>query len=119
MDQHYAQTHYLEDLEALINKHELELVSLSAEQEAAKGFQAKIKAECDNLVEDIKKIDTNENVQLKQQRKELSEELILRWGKFMWFRNKVAECENKKGTIAGELHQLYMQRLHICVVHNK
>ena len=123
MDQHYAQTHYIEDLEALIKKHELELVVRSAEHEAAKGFQDKLKAECDNLVEELKKIDADENFEfdqsLKQKRKDLSEELIFRWGKFMWFRDKVAECESKKETIQAELHKLCMQRLHISVFHNK
>ena len=53
MEQHYAESHYIEDLEGLIKDHELELISLDAQQTAAKGFEPKIKAGCDNIVEEI------------------------------------------------------------------
>ena len=96
---------------------------MSAKQQAAQGFELKIKAECDSFVEDIKKIDADENAEsdetLMQQRKELSEKLIFTWGKLKWFRERIAECESKKQEITGELHTLYMQRLHMSVVHNK
>ena len=46
MEKHYAETHYIQDLEALIKNHELRLLSVSAEQQAAKGFKLKIKVEC-------------------------------------------------------------------------
>ena len=123
MEEHYAESHYVEDLEGLIKHHELELISLDAEQTVAKGFEPKIKADCDNIVEDIKKIDADENFEsdqtLQQQRKELTDKLIFMWQKLKFFRDKIAECETKKTIIAGELHKLYMNRLHISVVHNK
>ena len=123
MEQHYAESHYVEDLESLIKDHELPLISLDAEQTAAKGFEPKIKADCDNIVEDIKKIDADENFEsdqtLQQQRKELTDKLIFMWQKLKFFRDKIAECETKKKEIAGELHKLYMHRIHISVVHNK
>ena len=123
MDQQYAESHYVEDLESLIKHHELQLVSLDAEQMAAKGFEAKIKTDCDNIVEDIKKLDAHQNFEsdetLQQQRKELSDKLIFMWQKLKWFGENIAECESEKKEIAGELHILYMQRLHISVVHNK
>ena len=57
MEKHYAETHYVQDLEALIKDHELQLLNVSAEQQAAQGFEWKIKAECDSFAEHIKKID--------------------------------------------------------------
>ena len=123
MEEHYAQTQYVQALEYFIKKHEFELLNVTAEQEAAKPFKAKIKEECDKLVEDIKKIDSNEESEfdetLMQQRKQLTDELIWKWGKFMFFRDKIEECETKRQTIAGMLHELYMQRLHMSVCHNK
>ena len=35
MEQHYAQAHYINDLEALIEHHQKQLLSAAAEQEAA------------------------------------------------------------------------------------
>ena len=74
-------------------------------------------------MEDIKKIDADENFEsdqtLQQQRKELTDKLIFMWQKLKFFRDKIAECETKKKEIAGELHKLYMHQLHISVVHNK
>ena len=123
MEKHYAETHYVQDLEALIKDHELQLLNVSAEQQATQGFESKIKAECDSFAEDIKKIDADENFEsdqiLEQQRNELSEKLIFSWRKLKWFREWIAECESKKEKIAVELHQLYMQRLHMSVVHDK
>ena len=123
MDQHYTETHYVQDLDSLIKSHELRLIDVAAEQHSAQGFEPKIKEECDSFAEDIKKIDADENAEsdetLMQKRKELSEKLIFTWGKLKWFREKIAECESCKQQIAGELHKLYMQRLHISVVHNK
>ena len=55
MEKHYAETHYIQDLEGLIKDHELQLLNVSAEQQAAQGFKSKIKAECDSFAEDIKK----------------------------------------------------------------
>lgn len=122
MDQHYTQTHYLHDLEALILDHEKQLLSVAAEQEAAKGYEEKIKAECDGLAENMKKIDADENFDsnetLQEERKQLSEKLVFTWGKLKWFRDKIGECQSKKEEIAQELHKLYMQRLHIHEVHN-
>ena len=70
-----------------------------------------------------KKIDTEEIFEsdqtLQQQRKELSEKFIFSWQKLKWFREQIAECESKKEKIAGELHHLYMQQLHMSVVHDK
>ena len=57
MEQHYAETHYIQDLEALIKDHELQLLHVSTEQQAAQGFESKIKAECDSFAKHIKKID--------------------------------------------------------------
>ena len=123
MEKHYAETHYVQDLEALIKHHELQLLDLSAEQQAAQGFESKIKENCDNFAKDIKKIDTEENFDsdqtLQQQRKELSEKLIFLWQKLKWFREQIAECETKKEKIAGELHHLYIQRFHMNVIHDK
>ena len=100
MDQQYAESHYVEDLESLIKHHKLQLVSLDAEQTAAKGFEAKIKTDCDNIVEDIKKLDAHQNFEsdetLQQQRKELSDKLIFTWQKLKWFGENIAECESKK-----------------------
>ena len=61
MEKHYAETHYIQDLEALIKHHKLQLLDVSAEQQAAEGFELKIKTECDIFVEHIKKIDAEEN----------------------------------------------------------
>ena len=84
MEKHYAETHYVQDLEALLKNHKLCLVSLSAEQKAAQGFESKIKAECDSFAEDIK-IDADENFEsdetLGQYWKELLENLIFSWQK--------------------------------------
>ena len=55
MEKHYAETHYVQDLEALIKHHELQLLDLSAEQQAAQGFELKIKEDCDSFAKDIKK----------------------------------------------------------------
>ena len=55
MEKHYAENHYVQDLEALIKHHELQLLDVSAEQQAAQGFKPKIKADCDNFAEHIKK----------------------------------------------------------------
>ena len=96
---------------------------MSAEQQAAQGFELKIKVECDSFAEEIKKIDADENFgsdeTIEQQRKELSEKLIFSWQKLKLFREQIAECESKKEKIAGELHQLSMQQLHMSVVHDK
>ena len=123
MEQHYAETHYIQDLEALIKDHKLQLLNVSAEQQASQGFKLKIKAECDSFAEHIKKIDREENFEsdqtLEQQRKELLEKLIFSWQKLRWFREWIAECESKKEKIAGELHHLYMQQFHMSVVHDK
>ena len=123
MEKHYAETHYVQDLEALIKHHELQLLDLSAEQQAAQGFESKIKEDCDSFAKDIKKIDAEENFDsdqtLQQQRKELSEKLIFSWQKLKWFREWIAECETKKEKIAGELHHLYIQQFHMNVVHDK
>ena len=73
MSKHYGENHYIHDLEALIKDHELQLLDVSAEQQAAQGFKSKIKAECDSFAEHIKKIDAEENFEsdqtLQQQRK--------------------------------------------------
>ena len=123
MDEDYAQTQYVQALEYFIKKHEFELLNLTAELEAAKPFKAKIKEECDKLVEDMKKIDSDENSEfdetLMQQRKQIADELIEKWEKFMFFRDKIEECETKKEKSAGVLHELYLQRLHMSVCHNK
>ena len=75
MEKHYAETHYVQDLEGLIKDHELQLLNVSAEQQAAQGFESKIRAECDSFAKDIKKIDADENFEsdqtLEKQRKEL------------------------------------------------
>ena len=123
MEKHYAENHYVQDLEALIKDHELQLLDVSAEQQAAQGLESKIKADCDSFAKDIKKIDAEEIFEsdqtLQQQGKELSEKLIFSWQKLKWFRERIAECESKKEKIIGELHPLYMQRLHVNVVHDK
>ena len=85
MEKHYAETHYVQYLEALIKDQELQLLNVSAEQEATQGFKSKIKAECDSFAKDIEKIDADENFEsdqtLEQQRKELSEKFIFSWQK--------------------------------------
>ena len=43
MERQYAENHYIQDLEALIKDHELQLLDVSAEQQAAQGFESKIK----------------------------------------------------------------------------
>ena len=67
----------------MIKDHKQQSLSVSAEQQAAQGFESKIKAECDGFAKDIKKIDADENFEsdetLEQQRKELSEKLIFSW----------------------------------------
>ena len=55
MEQHYAETHYIQDLEELIKDHKLQLLNVSAQQQAAQGFKSKIKAECDSFAKHIKK----------------------------------------------------------------
>ena len=122
MEKHYAENHYIQDLEALIKHHELQLLDVSAEQKAAQGFESKIKVDCDSFAKHIKKIDAEENFEsdqtLQQQRKELSEKLIFLWQKLKWLRERIAEYESKKEKIAGELDQLYMQWLHMSVIHD-
>ena len=44
MEQHYAETHYIQDLEALIKDHKLQLLNVSAKQQASQGFESKIKS---------------------------------------------------------------------------
>ena len=56
MEQHYAETHYVQDLEALIKDHKLQLLDVSAEQQAAQGFKSKIKVDCDSFAEHTKKL---------------------------------------------------------------
>ena len=63
MERHYAETHYVQDVEALIKDHKLQLLNVSAEQQAAQGFETKIKAECDIFAENIIKMDAEENFQ--------------------------------------------------------
>ena len=122
MEQHYAQAHYINDLEALIEHHRKQLRSAAAEQEAAKVYEEKLKMECDGYAEKIKEIDANEDFDssetLEEERKQLSEKLVFRFGKLKWFQDKIQECQIKKEAIAGELHKLMMQRLHIKTVHN-
>ena len=105
MELHYAETYYVQDLEALIKDHELQSLNVSAEQQAAQGFKSKIKVDCDSFAKHIKEIDAEENFEsdqtLQQQRKELSEKLIFSWQKLKWFREWIAECESKKEKIAG------------------
>ena len=55
MEKHYAETYFVQDLEALIKDHELQILNVSVEQQAAYGFEWKIKVECDSFAEDIKK----------------------------------------------------------------
>ena len=55
MEKHYAENHYIQDLEALIKDHKLQLLDVSAEQQAAQGFESKIKVDCDSFAEHIKK----------------------------------------------------------------
>ena len=121
MEQHYAQAHYINDLKALIEHHQKQLLSAAAEQKAAKVYE-KLKTECDGYAEKIKEIDANEDFDssetLEEERKQLSEKLVFRFGKLKWFRDKIQECQIKKEAIAGELHKLMMQRLHIKTVHN-
>ena len=122
MEQYYAQAHYINDLKALIEHHQKQLLSAAAEQEAAKVYEEKLKTECDGYAEKIKEIDANEDFDssetLEEERKQLSEKLVFRFGKLKWLRDKIQECQIKKEAIAGELHKLMMQRLHIKTVHN-
>ena len=122
MEQHYAQANYINDLEALIEHHQKQLLSAAAEQEAAKVYEEKLKMECDGYAEKIKEIDANEDFDssetLEEERKQLSEKLVFTFGKLKWFRDKIQECQIKKEAIAGELHKLMMQQLHIKTVHN-
>ena len=122
MEHHYAQAHYINDLEALIEHQQKQLLSAAAEQEAAKVYEEKLKTECDGYAEKIKEIDANEDLDssetLEEERKQLSEKLVFKFGKLKWFRDKIQECQIKKEAIAGELHKLMMQRLHIKTVHN-
>ena len=122
MEQHYAQAHYINDLEAFIEHHQKQLLSAAAEEEAAKVYEEKLKTESAGYAEKIKEIDANEDFDssetLEEERKQLSEKLVFRFGKLKWFRDKIQECQIKKEEIAGELHKLMMQRLHIKTVHN-
>ena len=122
MEQHYAQAHYIIDLKALIEHHQKQLLSAAAEQEAAKVYEEKLKTECDGYAEKIKEIDANEDFDssetLEEERKQLSEKLVFRFGKLKWFRDQIQECQFKKEAIVGELHKLMMQWLHIKTVHN-
>ena len=122
MEQHYAQAHYINDLEAFIEHHQKQLHSAAAEQETAKVYEEKLKMECDGYAEKIKEIDANEDFDssetLEEERKQLSEKLVFRFGKLKWFRDKIQECQIKKEAIAGQLHKLMMQWLHIKTVHN-
>ena len=88
MEQHYSQAHYINDLEALIEHHQKQLLSAAAEQEAAKVYEEKLKMECDAYAEKIKEIDANEDFDssetLEEERKQLSEKLVFRFGKLKW-----------------------------------
>ena len=55
MEKHYAETHYVQNLETLIKDHKQQSLRVSAEQQATQGFDSKIKVECDSFAEDIKK----------------------------------------------------------------
>ena len=89
MEQHYAQAHYINDLESLIEHHQKQLLSAAAEQEAAKVYEEKLKMECDGYAEKIKEIDANEDFDssetLEEERKQLSKKLVFRFGKLKWF----------------------------------
>ena len=89
MEQHYAQAHYIKDLKALIEHQQNQLLSAAAEQEAAKVYEEKLKMECDGYAEKIKEIDANEDLDssetLEEERKQLSEKLVFRFGKLKWF----------------------------------
>ena len=43
MDQHYTETHYLQDLDSLIKSHELRLIDVAAEQHSAQSLRAENK----------------------------------------------------------------------------
>ena len=43
MEKPYGENHYVQDLKALIKDHELQLLDVSAEQQAAQGCESKIK----------------------------------------------------------------------------
>ena len=66
MEKHYAENHYIQDLEVLIKHHKLQLLDVSPEQQAAQGFELKIKADCDGFAQHIKKIDAEENIESDQ-----------------------------------------------------
>ena len=89
MEQHYSQAHYINDFEALIEHHQKQLLSAAAEQEAAKVYEEKLKMERDGYTEKIKEIDANEDFDsseiLEEERKQLSEKLVFRFGKLKWF----------------------------------
>ena len=120
MEQHYAQQHYVKDLEALITEHQKKLLLADAEQAAAKQFKELLKAECDGLAGKLKEIDASEDFDeaLEEERKKVADQLVLQFGKLKWFRDKVAEWQLQKEEIAGELHKLLMQWWHIPSVHN-
>ena len=44
MEKHYAENHYVQDLEALIKDHELQLLDMSAEQQAAQRLRVENKS---------------------------------------------------------------------------
>ena len=122
MEKHYAETHYVQDLEALIKDHELQLLDLSAEQQASQGFESKIKEDCDSFAKDIKKIEAEENFEsdqtLQQQRKELSEKLIFSWQKLKWFRKQQSVKLKKRKNCRGTASPLYTH-FHMNVIHDK
>lgn len=122
MEQHYAQQHYVKDLEALITEHQQKLLHADAEQKAAKEFEDLLKSECDGLACKLKEIDAiaieDVTEALEEERKKVADHLVLQFGKLKFFRDKVAECQLQKEEVAGELHKLLMQRWHIHSVHN-
>ena len=84
----------------MIEHHQKQLLSAAAEQEAAKVYEEKLKTECDGYAEKIKEIDANEDFDssetLEEERKQLSEKLVFRFGKLKWFQDKIQECQIKK-----------------------
>ena len=120
MEQHYAQQHYVKDLKSLITEHQKKLLAADAAQTAAKEYEVLLKTECDGLAAKLKEIDDIEDFTeaLEEERKQVADQLVLQFGKFKFFRDKVAEWQLQKEEIAGELHKLLMQWWHIHSVHN-
>lgn len=114
MEQHYAQTEYVSDLEALIFQHKHLSVGCEAERNVLENLITETKSKCDTVVEDLKKFDEASN---SDEKKNLTKKLFCEMSKLKYYREKLEDCKQRATAVNSQLHDLMMQRLHMDVVH--